>query len=452
MDDWDRWNYARSEDLLDSTSRRYVSPDVYGVDDLDHYGAWRVVPTYGSVWIPEGVPSDWAPYTTGTWVWDPAYGWTWVDNAPWGWAPYHYGRWVFVNGYWGWAPGPVVVRPAYAPALVAFFGGGGARAGVGAGISWCALGWGEPVVPWWGRPGFVGVPWWAGWGGPRIVNNVVISHTTVVHVREITVYRNMSVRNAVVAVPQERFGRGPAHITRVGRAEVDRLQPLHEGFRVAPQPTSLTPAVARGIRPPDRDFRRPVVTTRTPRDPSTWLQPHGITAPAQSGTPSAHVVPAPKGPHPDLVSPRPPFGSSSTEKPRPSRGPEGSAPTPGQTQPGPPAAVGPGNAPRAERSVAPATPPQAPSEQPRAPMPTETHKTSRREGVQPSPRPLPGEPANRLFPAQTEMRPQGRGPERPSASTPVPRQERPAERGATAPARPEPRSGGEGGGKAPDGR
>ena len=26
------------------------------------------------------------------------------------------------NGYWGWAPGPIVVRPVYAPALVAFFG------------------------------------------------------------------------------------------------------------------------------------------------------------------------------------------------------------------------------------------------------------------------------------------------------------------------------------------
>ena len=47
----------------------------------------------------------------------PIYGWTWVDTAPWGWAPYHHGRWVHVNGYWGWAPGPAVVRPVYAPGL-----------------------------------------------------------------------------------------------------------------------------------------------------------------------------------------------------------------------------------------------------------------------------------------------------------------------------------------------
>ena len=56
-------------------------------------------------------------------MWDPYFGWTWVDSAPWGWAPYHYGRWVFVSGLWAWAPGRVVVRPVYAPALVAFLGG-----------------------------------------------------------------------------------------------------------------------------------------------------------------------------------------------------------------------------------------------------------------------------------------------------------------------------------------
>jgi len=62
------------------------------------------------------VPSGWAPYTTGSWTFDPAYGWTWVDTAPWGWAPYHHGRWVSVNGFWGWAPGPVVARLAEAVA------------------------------------------------------------------------------------------------------------------------------------------------------------------------------------------------------------------------------------------------------------------------------------------------------------------------------------------------
>jgi hypothetical protein len=107
MDDWDRWNYTRTDQLIDSMSARYVSPDVYGTDDLDHYGRWRVVPTYGSVWVPAGVAPGWAPYSTGRWILDPYYGWTWIDDAPWGWAPYHYGRWVFVDGFWAWAPGPV---------------------------------------------------------------------------------------------------------------------------------------------------------------------------------------------------------------------------------------------------------------------------------------------------------------------------------------------------------
>ena len=97
-----------------------VSTDIYGAADLDRYGGWRYVPTYGRVWVPSSVPVGWAPYTNGRWLWDPVYGYSWVDYAPWGWAPFHYGRWVY-SGYWAWAPGPVVFGPVYAPALVSFF-------------------------------------------------------------------------------------------------------------------------------------------------------------------------------------------------------------------------------------------------------------------------------------------------------------------------------------------
>ena len=165
LDAWDRWNYARTDHLLDAVSARYVSSEAYGVSELDRYGAWRVVPTYGSVWVPTGMPSAWAPYSTGSWTLDPFYGWTWVDTAPWGWAPYHYGRWVFVDGFWAWAPGPVVVRPVYAPALVAFFGGPSVGVNISIGgpvVGWVALGWGEPIVPWWGPAGFIHEPSWRG--------------------------------------------------------------------------------------------------------------------------------------------------------------------------------------------------------------------------------------------------------------------------------------------------
>jgi hypothetical protein len=274
-DDWDRWNYARSKELLQARSARHVAPGTYGLRDLDEHGAWRTVPTYGTVWVPSGMPAGWAPYTTGAWTLDPVYGWTWVDAAPWGWAPYHHGRWVYVDGYWAWAPGPVVRRAVYAPALVAFLGGVGLTVGAGPAVAWVALGWGEPLVPWWGRPGFIHVPSWRGWGGPRFVNNVAVSRTTVVHVHTINVYRNARVRHAVMVVEPERFGRG--RITGASRAasiDASVLRPVHTGPHVVPTRASFAPSTARGIRPPEDHFRRRVVATRSPRQSPSALDAH----------------------------------------------------------------------------------------------------------------------------------------------------------------------------------
>src|ERR1700693_5856793 len=81
LDDWDKWNYARSDMHLDTVSARYVSPGTSGVTDLDRYGTWRAVPTYGSVWVPTAVQPGWAPYTTGSWTLDPIYCWTWAGTA-----------------------------------------------------------------------------------------------------------------------------------------------------------------------------------------------------------------------------------------------------------------------------------------------------------------------------------------------------------------------------------
>ena len=103
-DRWDLWNYERTDDLVDTASERYLTPGTAGAYELDHYGSWREVPEYGPVWVPEAVAPDWAPYSSGSWVWDPYYQWTWIDDAPWGWAPFHYGRWVYVNNYWAWGP------------------------------------------------------------------------------------------------------------------------------------------------------------------------------------------------------------------------------------------------------------------------------------------------------------------------------------------------------------
>src|SRR5262249_39049506 len=98
--------------------QQYVSPEMTGYEDLDRNGSWVTSPDYGPLWTPTTVVAGWAPYRYGHWAWIRPWGWTWVDDAPWGFAPFHYGRWVVVGGRWCWAPGRYVSRPVYAPALV----------------------------------------------------------------------------------------------------------------------------------------------------------------------------------------------------------------------------------------------------------------------------------------------------------------------------------------------
>ncbi|HEX3104451.1 MAG TPA: DUF6600 domain-containing protein [Terriglobales bacterium] len=149
-DAFDQWASNRDNRFDHSESARYVSPDVVGSDDLDEYGSWRNTAEYGDIWTPAVAPG-WSPYTNGHWIWQYPWGWTWVEYEPWGYAPFHYGRWVYAGGFWGWAPGPFYVRPYYAPALVAWYGGGfGFGIGFGGGFGWCPLGWGEPFIPWYG--------------------------------------------------------------------------------------------------------------------------------------------------------------------------------------------------------------------------------------------------------------------------------------------------------------
>ena len=216
LDDWDRWNLERTERLLAARRAPVWSDEIYGLGELDAYGEWRRVPTYGFVWIPR-VPRGWVPYSTGRWIWDPFYGWTWVDFAPWGWAPFHYGRWVFVSSVWAWTPGPVIVQPVYAPALVVFFSGSGFRVGLGVGVpvvSWVPLGWGEPCYPWWGPAWFVGKPWWGGWHGPQ--RGGPWFHPPHEHDRArgrewVDAFEHARFRRGVLGLPRERFGDPAAH-------------------------------------------------------------------------------------------------------------------------------------------------------------------------------------------------------------------------------------------------
>ncbi|WP_221229525.1 DUF6600 domain-containing protein [Niveibacterium umoris] len=149
---FDDWSERRDREQDRLASSRYVSPEMTGIEALDGHGRWEEDRQYGPLWYPVAVAPGWAPYRYGHWAWIAPWGWTWVDDAPWGFAPFHYGRWVLVDGRWGWAPGTYVARPVYAPALVGFYGGNvgigvGVGVRVGPVVGWFPLGPWEPYRP-----------------------------------------------------------------------------------------------------------------------------------------------------------------------------------------------------------------------------------------------------------------------------------------------------------------
>jgi hypothetical protein len=75
---------------------------------LEPYGHWEQHGRWGDVWVPEGRPDGWRPYTVGHWVYTDDWGWYWVsdgDEEDWGWVTYHYGRWLRDRDIgWFWVP------------------------------------------------------------------------------------------------------------------------------------------------------------------------------------------------------------------------------------------------------------------------------------------------------------------------------------------------------------
>ena len=144
----DSWALDRDRREDQSDSANYVSRETTGYEDLDQYGSWSDVAGYGTCWQPTEVAVGWAPYRFGHWAWVGPWGWTWVEAEPWGFAPFHYGRWAFAGNAWVWVPGPRVIRPVYAPALVAWVGGGpGVKFSFGRGVGWIPLAPGEVFIP-----------------------------------------------------------------------------------------------------------------------------------------------------------------------------------------------------------------------------------------------------------------------------------------------------------------
>ena len=268
-DAFDQWAQSRDHRHDNSASARYVSPDVVGSEDLDEYGSWRDSPDYGNVWVPSHVDAGWAPYRDGHWIWVAPWGWTWVDDEPWGYAPFHYGRWVYYDNYWGWAPGPIYVRPYYAPALVAWFGGGGGwgvGVGFGGGYGWCPLGFGEPFIPWYGVS--------RGYFNRVNVNITNVNITNVynnnyinrggLHGGEPLHYANLHERNGFTAVSRDTLVNSrpvARNNLRVSPNELSRVSPVRS-LDVKPTRTTMLGANAgrTAAMPPPRSFSRPVVS------------------------------------------------------------------------------------------------------------------------------------------------------------------------------------------------
>lgn len=454
-DDFDTWSYGRYDRYDNARSARYVSRDVVGYEDLDDYGDWRPDSNYGDVWFPR-VSGDWAPYREGHWAWIDPWGWTWVDEDPWGYAPFHYGRWLSIEGRWGWVPGPSNVEPVYAPALVAFVGGG-----FGVGVAWFPLGPREVFVPSYGvSRDYVN----------RVnISNTTVNTTTITNVYNTTIvnnnttihnvsYVNRNVAGAVTAVPQQAF----ASAQPVARAAV-RVTPQQAASaqvvsRAAVIPTSNSvlgshaATANRVTKPPAALATRQVIAKATVPPAPVSFAARQQTLAAHPGQPVARQQ-LQNSPSSTVAAARPPVKQAPPGKPampvavRPSSSQPANAPS-GQpaNRPGNPPAANQPNPntpprPQPEPSNRPAEPPARtdrppsaqPNNRPEAPQPQPNNRPeTNRPQPAPSNRPVE-QPNNRPeAPQPQQKRPEPTPPQpnsRPDANRPQPEQpaNRPAE-------------------------
>ncbi|HXB73353.1 MAG TPA: DUF6600 domain-containing protein [Candidatus Acidoferrales bacterium] len=397
-DEFDRWCMDRDQREARAlrASASYVPPEMIGAGDLADNGVWRNDPMYGAVWVPARVPVGWAPYRYGHWAFVRPWGWTWIDDMPWGFAPFHYGRWAMVGGGgWVWVPGTMVVRPVYAPAMVAFVGGSGFGMAIGVGgggVAWIPLGPREVYRPYYHvSEAYV-----------RNVNVTHVTNVTVVNVTNVT-YVN---RTQIVAVPQGAFtGARPVAAVAVrvspeamGRAQavnVMEVRPVRESYmgrpaepgrrfgappaQVMARPVVVRQALPDSVRPTGgvrvaAPVRQPGIQPGTQPGVQPGMQP-GMQPGIQPGRP-VNNAPAPQVENsrpprndrpPAVNSNRPPVNNTPNNTPSQ---PAGNPQTP-QTESARPAR----NTPAPQPSIArpPANSPQA-QPQPQAQQPPQQHQ------------------------------------------------------------------------------
>ena len=287
-----------------------------GGAELAEYGSWQSTSDYGEVWSPQ-VAASWVPYREGHWAYVQPWGWTWVDDDPWGFAPFHYGRWVQLGGRWCWAPGEAQVNyagappyPVYAPALVTFFGVG-AAAGITAGllasgsVGWVPLGPHEAYRPWFNA-------------APAYVRDVNIRHITDINQINTIVNNRTATNNVTVSQLHNVAGATvvPAAAMATSRSIAAAARP------VTPQVLAQArPVVGRPVLPPTTATLG--VTPALARTMHAVLPPAGAPAPPRSSAPGPVIrtqaqqpVPA----RPELLRAGPPAGAP-THAPQPAVAP-----------------------------------------------------------------------------------------------------------------------------------
>jgi uncharacterized protein DUF6600/FecR-like protein len=453
FDNWVAGRKSRSE----QRSRVYVSDEIVGVADLDEYGRWEDIPEYGHVWSPASVEAGWTPYRVGHWVWQDPWGWTWVSSEPWGWAPYHYGRWVTRSSRWYWVPvGPRAASVHYAPALVAFVGGGPGSAPTGGGfVGWFPLAPSDPLVSWWGPR-----------TAARAANGTYVNRAHVTAVNQNTfvsgglVARNLVTDRAVLRdVASAPVLRGPLPVVPTNAS----LRGAGRGLAAPPRPPAAIlerPVVARIAPPPPppafsakvsvirenrgapigADAAARIVQQRAPApvvavrpvvsEPGrVTLAPAGAKGGGQGSQKVAQPVPveAPRGRV--LATSERPLAASPGAPPAPGR--EAAAPRPPEAQkPSPPSAR---EVQRAnEAPQRPAPPPAQARERPVAPRPPDAQEP----GPPPTQKATP--PPAREVQRERQVQRESQAPQRPAPPPaqegPKPAPERPA---APAPAPPQ---------------
>ena len=336
------WNDERDRAEDRVAANRYVSPEMTGAEELNRHGDWEQTSDYGALWIPRGVPVGWAPYSAGHWAWIRPWGWTWVDDAPWGFAPFHYGRWVYHRNVWCWAPGTYVARPVYAPALVAWIGGPRVNLSI-------SIGGGGPPVGWFPlAPREVYVPAYR--TSTRYVRQVNVTHvsnvtniTTIVNNRNGEADRrdfaNRRAPHAVTFVPTEVMQRREPVAPVAARLRNDpQVRALVADASPAPV-VSAPPVTAPALAPRQAQGRPP------PRPPFEARGPGGF-----AGRPDA----APSVARPDGV--RPEFGRGPGTRSEPGRGGDRIAPPSVAPQVAAPPVIGATPAPGVTRAAPPVAP------------------------------------------------------------------------------------------------